>query len=173
MIDRQPALNGDLVRLRPLTPDDWAALYAVASDPEIWSLHPAHDRWQEPVFRRFFDEAIASNGALVIVDRATAEIVGSSRYGEHDRAKNRIEIGWTFLARSHWGGPANREVKRLMLAHMLPQVPTVVFRVGERNHRSRRALEKIGAALTGEAEMTNVAGREVRHVIYATARVPD
>ena len=170
--DRQPDLTGELVHLRPLVGPDWPALFAAAADPEIWSLHPAHDRWQEPVFRRFFDEAIASGGALAILDRATGAMIGSSRYGEHDAARNRIEIGWTFLARSHWGGRVNREVKCLMLGHMLPHVATVVFRVGEHNHRSRRALEKIGAVLTDETEVANVGGRAVRHVVFVCTSVP-
>ena len=170
--DRQPNLVGELVQLRPLREDDWTALYAAASDPGIWSSHPAHDRWQESVFRPFFAEAIASGGALAILDRATGAMIGSSRYGEYDAARNRIEIGWTFLARSHWGGRVNREVKRLMLGHMLPHVATVVFRAGEHNHRSRGALEKIGAVLTDEFEMADVGGRAVRHVIYACTSVP-
>lgn len=165
--DRQPILTGDLVQLRPLREEDWLALYSVAADPEIWQLHPAQDRWHEPVFRRFFEEAMSSGGALAIIERETNSIIGSSRYNEVDRGLNQIEIGWTFLARSHWGGLVNREVKRLMLAHILPEVPRVVFRIGEHNYRSRRAVEKIGAVLTDETEMVNVSGRQVRYVIYA------
>jgi RimJ/RimL family protein N-acetyltransferase len=172
MIDRQPVLTGDLVHLRPLRPDDWDALYAVASDAELWALHPAHDRWREDVFRRFFDEALASGGALVILDRATGAVIGSSRYANHRPDLDRVEIGWTLLARSHWGGTVNREVKRLMIGHMLRQVPTVVFRVGEANLRSRRALEKIGAVLTDETDAADVGGRRVVHVVYAIDRVP-
>ena len=55
-----------------------------------------------------------------------------------------IEIGWTFLARSHWGGRANREVKRLMLDHAFTFVDTVVFWVGDQNWRSQGAMTKIG-----------------------------
>jgi RimJ/RimL family protein N-acetyltransferase len=64
MLDRQPVLEGERLRLRPLVPADWEALFAVASDPLIWEQHPAHDRWQEPVFRAFFDDALANKGAL-------------------------------------------------------------------------------------------------------------
>ena len=171
MIDRQPTLDGDRVRLRPLRADDWTALFAVAADPAIWAIHPAHDRWQEDVFRAFFDEALAGGGALLIEDARTGEPIGSSRYG--DPGDDRIEIGWTFLARSHWGGDVNREVKRMMIAHILPQVPTVFFQVGEENIRSRRALEKLGAVLTDERTMVERAGRPVPHVVYTIDRVPD
>ena len=120
-MDRQPVLEGERLLLRPLQPDDWAALFAVASDPEIWAIHPAHDRWQEPVFRAFFDEALENGGALAVIDRASGAIVGPSRWQGHDPADGgSVEIGWTFLARSHWGGAFNPELKRLMLAHRLP-----------------------------------------------------
>ena len=63
-MDRQPALEGDLLTLRPAVREDFDALFAVASDPSIWEVHPAHDRWQAPVFRRFFDDGLASGGML-------------------------------------------------------------------------------------------------------------
>ena len=64
-MDRQPTLEGERLLLRPLRADDWDALYAVASDPLVWELHPAHDRWQEGVFRKFFAEAMAQRDALI------------------------------------------------------------------------------------------------------------
>lgn len=76
-MNRQPVLEGDRLTLRPLGEADRDALFAVASDPEIWALHPSHDRWQEPVFRAFFDEALAGGGALAIVDRDSGAIIGS------------------------------------------------------------------------------------------------
>ncbi len=170
--DRQPTLTSDTVLIRPVRTGDWDALFAVASDPAIWAVHPAHDRWREPVFRAFFDEGLASGGGLTIIDRATGAVIGFSRYGEHDPERDRIEIGWTFLARSHWGGATNREIKRLMLAHMLAAVPTVFFRIGEDNVRSRRAVEKIGGTLIDETEVVERGGRPVGHVFYTVDRVP-
>ena len=117
--DLQPHLVGDLLELRPLRAEDWDDLFAVASDPMIWEQHPSHDRYKEEVFKGFFLEALESHGALVAVDRKTQKIIGSSRYFEHEPGKSEIEIGWTFLARSHWGGKYNREMKCLMLGHAL------------------------------------------------------
>src|SRR5882672_8226158 len=76
----QPHLVGDLLEVRPLTPEDWESLFAVASDPLIWEQHPASDRYQEKVFREFFREALQSGGALVVIDRKTQRIIGSLRY---------------------------------------------------------------------------------------------
>jgi len=168
MLDRQPVLEGRHVRLRPLRPEDWDALFAVASDPLIWEQHPAHDRWREPVFRAFFDDALANKGALAAIDAQSEAVIGSSRFeGLEEAGGGSVEIGWTFLARSHWGGTYNHEMKRLMIVHALASVAEVRFLVGEANIRSRRALERIGARLTDRREERIMAGGEViPHLTY-------
>ena len=147
--DLQPHLKGELTELRPLAPDDWADLFAVASDPLIWEQHPESDRHEEEVFRAFFKGALESGGAFVVIDRKTQRIVGSTRFHGYEPEKSEIEIGWTFLARKYWGGRYNREMKQLMLAHAFHFVENVVFYVGENNVRSRKATEKIGAIKNG------------------------
>jgi RimJ/RimL family protein N-acetyltransferase len=147
--------------------NDWAALYAVASDPLIWAVHPANDRWQEPVFRRFFDDALASGGALVAINPATNDLIGSSRFDRTRADPGEIEIGWTFLARRYWGGPTNAALKFLMVGHALTQVDRVIFLVGENNLRSRRAMEKIGAQLSHAIVVPNAAGIPRDMVVYS------
>ena len=167
----QPILQDDLVLLRPMEAGDRAPLLAVASDREIWAIHPAHDRWQEPVFAKFFDEGLASNGALTIVDRASGRIIGSSRYDIRVCDAGEVEIGWTYLARDCWGGQWNRSIKRLMLAEAFRAgFDTAIFLVGESNLRSRRALEKIGARLTERRQSWEMAGVQIDHLIYAIDR---
>ena len=113
-----------------------------------------------------FADALASGGALVVIDRTTDQIIGSSRYNLPDPASGRAEIGWSYLARSYWGGSWNAVVKDLLLTHAFRFVDTVYFRVGEDNLRSRRAVEKIGGILTGETEAVQMAdGTTVRHVV--------
>lgn len=171
-MDRQPVLMGERLLLRPLRADDWDALYAVASDPLIWALHPAHDRWQEPVFRAFFADALAGGGAIAAIDRASGALIGSSRWQAHDPADGgSVEIGWTFLVRSHWGRVWNEEMKRLMLAHAFRWVRRVDFRVGEGNLRSRGAMARIGGQLTQrDGGVVQTANGPARHVIYEITR---
>jgi len=169
-IDRQPELHSARLQLRPLRAADWSALYAVASDPLIWAVHPAPNRWQEPVFRCYFEEGIACGGALVIIDPVDGAIIGSSRYGMERAGPDEVEIGWTFLARRFWGGATNAELKRLMVDHALRQVPRVIFIVGEHNVRSRRAMEKIGGQLTDRIVDSTTPGIVGRHVVYAIDR---
>ena len=143
--DLQPTLKGKLLELRPLRAQDYRALYAVAADPLIWQQHPNKDRYKEEVFELFFDEAMESGGALIAMDVQDGRVIGSSRFHEYNEQESEIEIGWTFLARDHWGGVYNKEMKQLMLRHAFQFVDSVIFRVGPQNLRSQRALEKIGA----------------------------
>ena len=150
LLDLQPHLVGRLVELRPLRADDYDALYVVASDPLIWEQHP-DERWREDVFRGFFEQHLETGSALVILDRSDGRVIGTSRYHGYDpeRGEGEVEIGWTFLARSHWGGAVNGEVKQLMLEHAFGSVERVIFFVAPDNLRSRRAVEKIGATFVG------------------------
>ncbi len=169
--DLQPTLVGQNLLLRPLTADDWDAMYAVASDPLLWELHPASDRYKEPVFREYFAGAMKSRGALAVVARATGIIIGGSRYANFVPERNEIEIGWSFLARSHWGGVYNREMKTLMLTHAFRYFDSIRFNIGATNVRSRRAVEKIGARFDGDYVPEAINGvPAVLHVMYRLNR---
>ena len=166
--DLQPHLKGELIDLRPLKPEDWDDLFAVASDPLIWEQHPESDRYKEDVFKVFFREALESGGAFVIIDRKNQQIIGSTRFYGYAPEKSEIEIGWTFLTRNYWGGLYNWELKQLMLAHAFKFVENVVFLVGENNVRSQKATEKIGGIKDGMVEKTygnRTPSLSVRYVI--------
>ena len=166
--DLQPVLKGELLELRPLRAADFDDLFAVAVDPLIWQQHPVKERCKEEHFRIFFREALESGGALIASDARDGRIIGSSRFHGYDREKSEIEIGWTFLARSHWGGRYNGEMKRLMLHHAFRFVDRVVFLVGLQNLRSQRAVEKIGGVRMGSR--LDAGGREsILYEITATA----
>jgi RimJ/RimL family protein N-acetyltransferase len=171
LFDLQPRLVGKLLEVRPLAPEDWNCLLAVASDPLIWEQHPAQDRYQENVFREFFREALETGSAFVVIDRKTEQIIGSSRYFGFDPQKSVVEIGWTFLARAYWGGEYNRELKQLMLDHAFKFVGRVVFVIGVTNFRSQKALEKIGGRRVGRRDKPDARGEIVENFVYEIRRV--
>ena len=108
-MDLQPTLEGERLLLRPLCEADRDALYAVARDPLLWVEHPDRERWREEVFATHFEELLQRGGSLAVVDKTSSAMIGVSRY-QYGSPENggTIEIGSTFLARSHWGGPTNR-----------------------------------------------------------------
>ena len=103
-----------------------------------------------------------------MIDRNDGRVMGSSRFHRYDAEKSEIEIGWTFLARSHWGGAYNGEMKQLMLRHAFKFVKSVVFVIGPQNLRSQKAVEKIGGVRAGarldargrESVLFRIAARE-------------
>ena len=162
----QPDLKGELIELRPLKPEDWDDLFAVASDPLIWEQHPDRDRYKEDIFKVFFREALESRGAFVIIDKKSQQIIGSTRFYDYHPEKSEIEIGWTFLARNYWGGRYNRELKQLMLAHAFKFVESVVFFVGQNNVRSQKATERVGGIRNGMVKKVYGNGRPSLNIRY-------
>jgi N-acetyltransferase len=136
----------------------------------LWSVHPAWDRYKEPVFRAYFDANLASGGSLTILDHPSGKIVGASRFWEVDPATNSVEIGATYIVRDRWGSGVNHAVKRLMVGHALAVVDAVTFRIGAANVRSRRAVEKIGGRLTDRTDISVMAGVPTEHVFYEITR---
>ena len=170
IIDLQPTLTGDLIELRPLRPDDFDALFFAASDPLIWEQHPESDRHKREVFQEFFDGALESKGAFGIIERKSSRIIGSSRYCNLDPKNSEVEVGWTFLERQFWGGIYNRELKRLMLDHAFQFVDRVLFVVGEKNFRSQKALEKIGARFLKKKHLPARDGTLAPNLVFVITR---
>ena len=164
--DLQPKLEDPWIRLRPLRAEDLEDLYAVARDPLLWEQHPSRNRYQREVFENYFEGALESGGALLIFDNQSGQVLGSSRYYDLDEAKRTVAIGYTFIARSHWGRDYNRRLKILMLDHAFRFVDTVVFHVGADNMRSRMAMQKLGATLIGEAAIAYYGEPSNQNVIY-------
>lgn len=102
--------------LELLTPNDFDALHAVASDPLLWEQHPEADRWKRLKFQRFFHGGLTNDlGCFVIREKRSGRPAGSSRFYGYDDADRCIRIGYTFIARELWGTAANREIKEAML----------------------------------------------------------
>ncbi|MGA2563205.1 MAG: GNAT family N-acetyltransferase [Steroidobacteraceae bacterium] len=162
----QPSLENQCIRLRPLRPEDFESLYAVASDRLIWEQHPNPDRYQRDVFATYFKGGIDSGGALLVIDAHSGAVMGSSRYYDLDEAGRTVAIGYTFIAREYWGRQYNRQLKTLMLEHAFESLQRVIFHVGAQNWRSRKAMEKLGAELIGEANVSYYGEPGRPNVIY-------
>lgn len=150
----QPLLGNEKARLVPLQEADWPLLYAVAADPKIWEQHPNTDRWKEDVFRLFFEGAMKSGGAFRVIDAASGETAGCTRFYDYDAADNSLFIGYTFYATRFWGTGINLSVKKLMLDYIFQYVDNVYFHIGIHNLRSQIAIERLGAVKVAEEEVS-------------------
>jgi RimJ/RimL family protein N-acetyltransferase len=168
--DFQPTLVGKFITMRPYVDSDFDALYAVASDPLIWEVHPVPERAERGHFKTNTDDAQSDKGGLVAIEQATGEIVGFSRYSQRYVGEADVEIGWSFLSRRLWGGQHNRDMKRILLAHALASFPKVIFRVAAENGRSRRAMEKIGGERIPWEEIGTAFNRSISYVAFAITR---
>jgi len=149
----QPILENEIVKLIPLQESDYEALFQVASDPLVWEQHPNKNRYQREVFQNFFDGAMESKGAFLIIDKQTNSVIGSTRFYDLDETSKSVLIGYTFYGRNYWGSTYNPSVKKLMLDYTFQFMDKVYFHIGAENIRSQKAIERLGAAKVREIEV--------------------
>lgn len=149
--DTEPVLRGPRLTLAPLRKTDRNGLHDAASDPLIWAMHPATTRHRRDIFDPYFDFLISAGGTLAVRDGVT--IIGCSRYYPVPDQPGAWGIGFTFLDRAHWGGGWNREMKSLMLSHLLTDQPHAWFHIAPGNIRSQIATTRLGAQHQYDADL--------------------
>lgn len=150
LMNLQPELSNNLIILQPLQESDFEELYKVASDPLIWEQHPNSDRYKRDVFQKYFNGAMESKGAFLILDKKDNSIIGCTRFYEYNEEDSSVAIGFTFIDRDHWGNGYNSALKKLMIDYALQNVKNIYFHVGLTNYRSQKAVEKLGAVKVAE-----------------------
>lgn len=163
-------LKNNLVTLSPLKYNDFETLFQAASDPLIWEQHPNADRYKRDVFQNYFNGAMESGGAFLIKNTATEEVIGCSRFYDHEPTSKEIKIGYTFFVRSSWGKGFNRATKELMIDYALKSVDAIIFHVGINNFRSRKAMEKLGAEYVGTVEVAYYGEPVKQNVVYKISK---
>ena len=158
--------------LEPLIPEDFDALYAVASDPLLWEQHPEVDRWKRSKFQHFFDGGLANDlGCFVISEKRSGRSAGSSRFYGYDEANRCVRIGYTFIAREFWGTSVNWEIKEAMLLRAFNVVDRVCFDIGPQNFRSIAAVEKLCAVFSHDESDTKAVYVLSKHQWFKTSSV--
>ena len=152
--DLQPTfLQDGLIKLIPLQEKDFATLFEIGSNPLVWEQHPNPNRYKLEDFGNYFKGAIASKGAFLILNAATNETLGCSRYYDYNETDNSVLIGYTFIGTKFWGNGYNKALKKLMLDYAFQFVDKVYFHIGAFNIRSQKAIEKIGTVKVDEFEV--------------------
>jgi RimJ/RimL family protein N-acetyltransferase len=166
-------LEGQHVRLEPLTKAHLDGLTAVGLDEELWRWIPAPVRTREDM-AAYIESALSEQDRGVslpfaLVDRSTWRAIGSTRYGNIDRIHHRVEIGWTWVARQWQRTAINTEAKYLLLKHAFESLGCmrVELKTDSLNEKSRAAILRIGAREEGtfRNHMITSTGR-IRHSVY-------
>ena len=161
-------LEGRHVRLEPLTLAHQTGLCAVGLDPELWRwiAAPVHDA---AGMRAYIEEALAWQQAgtalpFATVEKATNKPIGSTRFGNIERAHRRLEIGWTWVAKPWQRSPVNTEAKYLMLRHAFETLGCmrVELKTDSLNEKSRNAMLRLGCKEEGTFR---------NHIITSTSRI--
>lgn len=166
-IDPFVVLEGEMVRMEPLTLDHLPALYEIGLHPELWKWTNAICT-TEPALRAYVEEAIASREQgtavpFVTFDKVSNRVVGSSRFGNIDSRNRRVEIGWTWITPSAQRSHVNSAAKLLMLSYAFEQLGCirVELKTDALNMKSRNAMLRLGCKEEGtfRKHMITDAGR--------------
>ena len=155
-IDSALVLDGTLIRLEPLQAAHARELFAVAGDEDIWryllfDLPRSVSDMQQFIGLAERARDLGSAVPFIIRDVHSGTAIGSTRFLEINAEDRNLAIGWTWLGRAWWRTGANLESKYLLLRHAFEAAGAirVQIKADERNKRSLRAIEQLGAVREG------------------------
>lgn len=152
---QEVALETELALLRPLHADDADALVAAASDGRLWELWytqvPDADSVASYVAEALREQQLGRALPFVVVERASGQVVGTTRYCHADAANRRLEIGYTWYASRCQRTALNTQCKLALLQQAFEVLGCVAveFRTHWHNHQSRAAIARLGAKQDG------------------------
>jgi RimJ/RimL family protein N-acetyltransferase len=173
MVVRPVTLQGEVVRLEPLSFDHLDGLTEVGLVPDLWRWMPERIETRGQM-RALVEAALRAQGhgdqvPFAILEQGSGRVIGSTRYLSIVPEHRRIEIGYTWVAPAWQRTVVNTECKLLLLAHAFDQLGArrVEFKTDSLNEPSRAALRGIGAVEEGTMRNHMIAqdGR-MRHSVY-------
>jgi RimJ/RimL family protein N-acetyltransferase len=172
VIPENLVLEGDRVCLEPLAHSHAADLHATCNDPALWEftyqINPL-GTFESTLASIDTARTLPDSRAFAIVDRSTGRTVGSTRYLDIDPINRKLEIGWTYLAQTHWRTSFNTECKLLLLRYAFETwgAVRVQLKAGSTNLRSQRAIERIGGTCEGTHRNFRIRpDGELRHATF-------
>ncbi len=148
-------LENDLVKLMPLRLSQEEELWAIAQQIDLYQYGSTDVSTKDKLtvyIQNALNEASAGKSIpFIIYNKQTSECAGCTRFGNIDPKNKVLHIGWTWISPALQGTGFNHQMKFLMLGHAFEEMhyEKVEFRIDERNVRSRKAVEKLGATLEG------------------------
>lgn len=167
----QPVLEGRHILLRPMVRSDGPAIVDAASDGKLWELFYTVVPGPESI-NAYLDRAEREQGwgrimPFAVIEKASGDLVGATRYMRMNSPHRRLEIGTTFYASRVQRTPINSEAKLLLLTHAFESMNCVCvqFRTDHFNFASQRAIERLGAKRDGLIRNHQIIDGRVRDTV--------
>jgi RimJ/RimL family protein N-acetyltransferase len=148
-------LEGQQVRLEPLSGEHRQQLVLAADDGQLWksnlTIVPSHATIDEYLAAAFAGQNSGRELPFVIINKALNQLVGTTRFYDIERIDQRVAIGYTWLSRSAQRTPINTEAKLLLLTHAFEvwKFVRVELITDVLNEQSRAAILRLGAQEEG------------------------
>ncbi|MFD5017423.1 GNAT family N-acetyltransferase [Paenibacillus sp. NPDC058367] len=148
-------MEGNTVKLVPMDDSHVEGLARVLRNPNIWEFTwrkiTSDEQVQDLITTAFANQNNESQIPFVIIEKATGQIVGTTRIMHPDLVHRNAEIGCTWISPEYWRTSVNTEAKSLLLHYCFEELKLirVEFTVVKTNLRSQRAVERLGAVKEG------------------------
>ncbi|MBT3134867.1 GNAT family N-acetyltransferase [Alteromonas sp. ALT199] len=148
-------LESENIKLTPLTMEHADALVNAATDGELWKLWftsvPSAEIIDDYITSALEQKAKGLSLPFVVIDKASGEVIGSTRFCNADLLNQRVEIGYTWYSKSYQKTSCNTECKLLLLTHAFESLEAIAveFRTNWHNQASRSAITRLGAKQDG------------------------
>ena len=161
-------LEGPRVKLIPMEREHFPELVAAGRNAEIWRYYHFNGA-DEEAMNIAHEEALdgyakGQQYPFVVVDKLSGRVIGSTRFLQLSEEHRSLEIGSTWYMPEYWGTGYNEECKLALLIYCFDHLKCVRVAIAawEKNHRSRKAIERIGATFEGVLRNNRIRNGEPR-----------
>ncbi len=165
-------LEGEKVRLKPLTEEYFDELIGLSHEEIIWTYMPVNGTDNEKL-RAALNEALLKRDKgeqypFVVINKDTGKVMGSTRYLHINAEHRNLEIGYTWYLPEYWGKGYNEECKYLLLKYCFEELKTIRVQIitSSKNLRSQKAIERIGGKFEGVLRNVVIRNGDKRSVAY-------
>ncbi len=155
ILDFEKNIHSEKVILRPMNVNDFDKMKVLTNDTEMWYYFTA-DLSNEQILKNWIESAISElkdkkSLPFTIIDPTNDNIIGTTRIGNISETNNRVEIGWTWIAKKYQRTGINGHVKKLLFEYLFVETSTlrIEFKTDVLNIPARKAMEKVGLIKEG------------------------
>ena len=147
-----PTLSSNSITLKPLMLSHATDLMEACQDGELWKINETSVPEPDKVIGYINTaDSMPDRQAFVVIDESNGKAIGTTSFHDILPTSKRLEIGYTWYAKSYWRTHVNTTCKLMLLTYIFETLKyqTVGWRTDIDNHRSQQAIERLGAKKDG------------------------